>query len=149
MLLLISLIMILTGCVHSQQEEQEDLVRVIKKTETAVFVGYEIPQTRSEYQDILSEIRRIAYDSCMDGYDLGRITTANRIERWTTVEYAGTTTACGWQPTGTVGTMGVTGMNGISNNLNCVNNPVYQDQQNSRAYVEYRRWIVCREDDVE
>jgi hypothetical protein len=141
----------LAGCVHIENDQDDEpLVRIIKRSESSVLVGYEVPSTAEEFGDVKIELARIASGFCMEGYDLGRVVLAKGVETWTTsyLQSAGGTT-CGFAPNGMPGLLGVTGMGGLPQNYNCQNTPArYGQQEEYREYMEYRRWIVCRDDEL-
>jgi hypothetical protein len=149
MLRMVSLFLLISsvGCVHINSEMGSN-VRVLKRTETSVLIAYDEPNfTNEDLVDI--EIEEIANDSCMEGYDLGKIQTRNRMgtrQKWVTNQPTSRqdcqTVYAGSDPFTHVPRYRTDCRTVWSNPTSTIQNEAYTAR-------EYIRWIVCHEEEVE
>lgn len=147
-ILALFLLFSLVGCMHIDSDPEAN-VRVLKRTETSVLIAYDEPDFMNQQDFIDEEIREIADDSCMEGFDLGKIQVRYRSgvkQKWVTNSPTSRqdchTVYAGSDPFTHVGRYTTKCRTVWSHPTSTMQNEVY-------SVREYMRWIVCHEDEVE
>jgi hypothetical protein len=136
-----------TGCVHINSEFDSN-VRVLKRTETSVLIAYDEPNFMN-LDHVNDEIDDIANDSCMEGYDLGKIQVRYKTawrQKWVTNQPTSR------QDCHTVYAGSDPFTHAPRHRTECRtvwSNPTPTLQNESYVAREYIRWIICHEDEIE